>query len=278
MEGAACRPAMLYDPIHKLLCSFPRVIADLLRGYVGGNLVPRLDFKTLDPAPTEQVSDRLERKLSDSVWRVQCDDGQWVWVYVVVEFQSRPDPGMGLRMLAYVALQYLDLQRQRGSHERVPAVLGAVLYSGEEAWVEELDTRSRIALQPGSDVECMLPHLRFPVIHERREGRRKVPRGNAAGLMFRLWGLERQRELLELVAQVRIVAGGRSGPAIAGGIRVADRSGSDPGVFSGGVGDAVINEWRGGARKGPRGNVAGLMFRTVGAGAAACGRCADWLT
>ena len=27
---------MQHDAIHKLLCSFPRVIADILRGYLGG--------------------------------------------------------------------------------------------------------------------------------------------------------------------------------------------------------------------------------------------------
>ena len=47
----ACLPAMLHDPIHKLLCSFPRVIADILRGYARGKLgelVERLDLSTLE--------------------------------------------------------------------------------------------------------------------------------------------------------------------------------------------------------------------------------------
>ena len=203
---SACLPAMLHDPIHKLLCSFPRVIADILRGFARGKLgelVERLDLSTLEQVGAEHVSDRLQLRLSDAVWRVRRDDKRWVWVHFALEFQSRPDPGMSMRMLAYVALQYVDLQRKLGSGKLVPAVLGCVLYNGEDDWVERLETRSRIDLEPGSVVEEMLPRLQFPVIDERREGERKAPRGNAAWLMFRLWALETAEDLLELVGQLR---------------------------------------------------------------------------
>ena len=201
---------MLHDPIHKLLCSFPRVVADILRGYLGGQLVQQLDFRTLEQVASEHVSDTLQRRLSDTVWRLRRDDRRWVWVYLVLEFQSRPDPGMSLRMLVYVALQYLDLQRKLGSREPVPAVLGCVLYNGAEEWVGELETRARIALEKGTSVEQQLPRLKFPVIDERREGQRKGPRGNAAWLLFRLWGLQRGEELLDCVRQVRTWLGGEA--------------------------------------------------------------------
>ena len=199
---------MLHDPIHKLLCSYPRVIADILRGYVRGKLVKRLDLSTLEQVGAEHVGDGLQRRISDAVWRVRRDDRRWVWVYLVLEFQSRPDPGMSLRMLVYVALQYLDLQRKLGSGKLVPAVLGCVLYNGEDDWVEWLETRSRIDLELKSGVEEMLPRMKFPVIDERREGEGKAPRGNAAWLMFRLWALETAEDLLELVGQVRRWLGG----------------------------------------------------------------------
>lgn len=202
---------MLHDPIHKLLCSFPRVVADILRGYIGGKpreLVERLDFSTLEQVGAEHVGDRLQLRLSDAVWRVRRDDKRWVWVYLALEFQSRPDPGMSMRMLAYVALQYVDLQRKMGSGKLVPAVLGCVLYNGEDKWVDSLETRSRIDLEPKSGVEEMLPRMKFPVIDERREGQEKAPRGNVAWLMFRLWALETGKDLLELVGQVRRWLGG----------------------------------------------------------------------
>lgn len=45
--GAGRRgPHMHYDAIHKLLCSFPRVIADILRGYLGGKLLHAITTAT----------------------------------------------------------------------------------------------------------------------------------------------------------------------------------------------------------------------------------------
>ena len=202
-------PHMQHDAIHKLLCSFPRVIADILRGYLGGNLVGRLDFHTLQQVSAERVTQALKRRLNDSVWRVRCDDGTWVWVYLVLEFQSSPDPRMALRMLGYVAALYEELERLeefRGG--KVPAVLAVVLYNGEREWVGALDTRERIALAPGSDVEEMLPRMRFPVIDERRAGRRAAELGNVAGLMFQLWNLSSLEELAELVGRLRRWLGG----------------------------------------------------------------------
>ena len=202
-------PHMQHDAIHKLLCSFPRVIADILRGYLGGNLVGRLDFHTLQQVSAERVTQALKRRLNDSVWRVRCDDGTWVWVYLVLEFQSSPDPRMALRMLGYVAALYEELERLeefRGG--KVPAVLAVVLYNGDREWVGALDTRERIALAPGSDVEEMLPRMRFPVIDERRAGRRAAELGNVAGLMFQLWNLSSLEELAELVGRLRRWLGG----------------------------------------------------------------------
>ena len=91
--------SMQHYAIHKLLCSVPRVIADILRGYLGGNLGDRLDLRTLQQVSAERVTQVLKRRLNDAVWRVRCDDGTWVWVYLLLGFQSAPDRRMALRML-----------------------------------------------------------------------------------------------------------------------------------------------------------------------------------
>ena len=123
---------MRYDAIHRLLCSFLRAIAEILRGYLGRNPVSRLVFYTLEQVSSERVTRARQRRLNDAVWRVRCDDGNWVWVYLVPAFQSRPDPRMALRMLGYVAAPYEELEsmeRFRGG--KVPAALAVALYNGE---------------------------------------------------------------------------------------------------------------------------------------------------
>ncbi len=233
---------MQHDAIHKLLCCFPRVIADILQGYVRGDWVGRLDLGTLEQVPSERVSGALRRRLNDSVWRVRCDDGTWVWVYLMLEFQSSVDARMALRMLGYVAALYEELDRMEEFRDgKVPAVAAVVLYNGEAEWVRELDTRERIGLEPGSDLEEMLPRVKFPVIHERQAGRVAPGRGNVAGAMFRLWGLEGVEELADLVGQLRAWLPGEEDRALRDAFEVVIRKEVIPAYFEG----AAVREVRG---------------------------------
>ena len=201
-------PSMQQDTIHKLLCSFPRVIADILRGYLGGNLVDRLDFRTLQQVNAERVTQVLKGRLNDAGWRVRWDDGTWVWVYLLLERHSAPDRRMALRMLGYMAALYEELERMEEFRRgKVPVVLGVVLYNGERE-CETLDTRERIALEPGSDVEGMLPRMTFPVIDKRRAGQLPAELRNVAGMMFQLWDLSTLEDLAELAGRLRLLLGG----------------------------------------------------------------------
>ncbi|MEW6169645.1 MAG: Rpn family recombination-promoting nuclease/putative transposase [Pseudomonadota bacterium] len=43
------------------------------------------------------------------VWRVRLTDGSPLYIYLLLEFQSRSDPWMAVRLLAYVSLLYHGL-------------------------------------------------------------------------------------------------------------------------------------------------------------------------
>ena len=45
------------------------------------------------------------------VWWLKVGQ-QWVWVYLLLEFQSEPDPWMALRMMAYIGLLSQHLIRE----------------------------------------------------------------------------------------------------------------------------------------------------------------------
>ena len=146
---------------------------------------------------------------------------------------------MALRMLGYVAALYEELERMEEFRRgKLPTVLAVVLYNGEREWVETLDTRERSALEPGSDVEGMLPRMRFPVIDERRAGQLPAELWNVAGLKFQLWDLSTLEDLAELAGRLRLWLGGVEGAQPAGGVRDGARRRGDPGVLRGGLADA----------------------------------------
>ena len=54
------------------------------------------------------MSEELRPRADDVVWRVRWRE-HWVYVYLLLEFQSEVDPWMAVRLLVYVGLLYQDL-------------------------------------------------------------------------------------------------------------------------------------------------------------------------
>ena len=101
---------MDHDHSYKLLFSHPEMVADLLRGFVLEDWVKDLDFNTLERVSGGYVADDLREREDDIVWRVRFG-GEWLYVYLLIEFQSSVDHFMAVRVLAYLGLLYQDIIR-----------------------------------------------------------------------------------------------------------------------------------------------------------------------
>ena len=126
----------MHDAAYKGLFSCRRMVEDLLRGFVAPEWSDALDFSTLEKLPAEYVSDDLRRRHGDVVWRVRFRDETWLYLLVMLEFQSTADPYMAVRILVYTGLLYQDLIRRGavGDGGRLPPVLPVVLYNGRPRW------------------------------------------------------------------------------------------------------------------------------------------------
>ena len=87
-----------HDAACKLLFSFPAMVRDLLAGFFPREWVEELDLSTLERWPENPVSDDLRQRHQDRVWRVRCCD-RWLYVLVMLEFQSTIDHTMAVRIL-----------------------------------------------------------------------------------------------------------------------------------------------------------------------------------
>ena len=92
------------DPNYRLLFSHPKMVEDLLRGFIHEDWVARLDFGTLERVNGSFVSDDLKDRRNDVVWRLRWRGGgeDWFYLYLLLEFQSTPEPFMAVRLLVYV--------------------------------------------------------------------------------------------------------------------------------------------------------------------------------
>ena len=82
--------------------------ADRSRPY-GGSMDDPI-YSTLEKLSADHVGDRGQQRRGDAVWRVRFRDG-WLYLLILLEFQSRNDAVMALRMLEYTALLYGELNR-----------------------------------------------------------------------------------------------------------------------------------------------------------------------
>ncbi|MBN2525992.1 MAG: Rpn family recombination-promoting nuclease/putative transposase [Deltaproteobacteria bacterium] len=119
------------DGSYKRIFSEPRMVQDLLKGYIHQDWVKEADFSTLARVKSDHISDNWDQRFNDTVWKVKLRDS-WIYVCIMLEFQSRPDRFMPLRMMTYLGLLYEDIVRsgQLLQTGRLPPVLPVVLYNG----------------------------------------------------------------------------------------------------------------------------------------------------
>jgi predicted transposase/invertase (TIGR01784 family) len=179
---------MDHDNGYKALFSHPAMVADLIRGFVHEDWVQDLDFSTLEKVDSSYITPGLRGRHSDIVWRVRWGGVRWLYVYLLIEFQSTVDPFMALRVMVYVGLLYQHLLQQRQLPEsgKLPPVLPVVLYNGYAPWGAALDMADLVEDVPGG-LERYSPQLRYCLLDEGRiVASEAEPLRNLAAALFRL--------------------------------------------------------------------------------------------
>ncbi len=176
------------DPAYKRLFSRPRMVRDLLRGFAARNWSAELDLDSLTPLPASYVSHDLRQRHGDLVWRVRFKDDRWLYVVLLLEFQSAVDRSMAVRMLTYTALLYQKLISEGVLRERsgLPPVLPVVIYNGRRPWTAPVDVGELIASGRGAALARYQPSLRYFLVDEARVGGGDLPSGNLESALIAL--------------------------------------------------------------------------------------------
>ena len=157
-----------HDTGYKKLYSFPKMVEDLLVGFVGHDWVNELDFATLEKLNNSYVTDEFRERSDDIIWRVRFRK-RWLYVYLLIEFQSAVDHTMPVRLLSYIGALYQDLitSKKIRNPKKLPPVMPIVLYNGEPRWNAALTLEEMIEPIPESLAQYQ-PQLRYWLIDEGR--------------------------------------------------------------------------------------------------------------
>ena len=180
-----------HDPAYKQFFSNPEMVESLLRDFVPEDFVRELDFSTLEQCSGSYVTDDLRERHDDIVWRLRWN-GEFMYLYLLIEFQSSSDPWMAVRILAYTALLWQDLIKSGTIREgeALPPVFPMVIYNGRTPWTAARDVAELLAPVSGP-LERYQPRQHYFLLDESQVSEELLHGG---GLVAHLVRLERARE------------------------------------------------------------------------------------
>jgi hypothetical protein len=193
-----------HDPSYKLLFSHREMVADLIRGFVHEDWVRALDFDTLQRAREACVSHDLREREDDMIWRVRLGD-RWLYLYLLLEFQSSVDRFMAVRVLTYIGLLYQDLEAagEIPSGSPLPPVFPIVLYNGEARWWSKTDLAQLADPDLPVQLRYWQPRIRYLLLEERGLRDDDLPaQPNLAAALFRLEQSRSPEDLQRVLASL----------------------------------------------------------------------------
>ena len=192
-----------HDHAYKKLFSHPQMVEDLLRGFVKEDWVAQLDYHSLEKVSASYVSDDLREREDDLIWRVRWGSN-WVYVYLLLEFQSTVDHHMAVRLLTYLGLLYQGLieAKQLLENRKLPPVLPVVLYNGAGRWTAPVDSDDLIETLPGGLVRYQ-PRLHYLLLDEGRYREAELaPLKNLVAALFRLENSRTPEDIISVVGSL----------------------------------------------------------------------------
>jgi predicted transposase YdaD len=183
-----------HDLSYRLFFAHRRMIQDLLRDIVGERWVDLIDLDSGERVNASFVSPRHENRESDIIWKFRRKDGEEpVYIYILMEFQSRPDPSMPVRLMGYVSLFYQSLMANQpaAGWRKLPLVIPVVVYNGLEPWNVATDLGSLMGdLDPSAEI--YRPQLRYRLVDEASYSREEL--AALSSPVADLFWLERSRD------------------------------------------------------------------------------------
>ncbi len=209
-DSARRRRALTHDSGYKLLYAHVAMVRDLLTGFVPGDWVRCLDLSTLERCSGSYVTEDLRDRADDIIWRLRWGD-DWLYVYLLLEFQSTIDAWMAVRIQTYMGLLYQDLIRaeQLSARGRLPPVLPLVLYNGHQIWNAAETLECLIEPAPAVLTDYR-PQQSYLLLDEQRLA--KAEQAPTRNLSAALFSLEASRGAEEAIAIVRALVDWLKGP------------------------------------------------------------------
>jgi predicted transposase/invertase (TIGR01784 family) len=169
------------------LLDMPQNLRGLLK-LVAADLVDKLDFTQAERQNRSFIPDNLQKQEADLLYKVPFQRGRgFVWVYVLLEHQSRPDRTMDFRLLSYMVQVWegqVNAAKAARKSVQIYPILPLVFYTGKKKW-KQLPTLQTLMELP-TELEAFVPtwETLFLNLHE-TPAETLIQLGEAVALVLR---------------------------------------------------------------------------------------------
>ena len=181
-----------HDAFFRALLDEPGVAAALLREHLPAEVAALLAPDAPELLDAHFVAAHLRHSQADRLYRARALGGGEVYIYVLLEHKSAPDPEVGVQLLGYLAEIWRRLDRQRlerggavGSDR--PPIVPLVIYHGAREWAVPLSFGETVAADPA--LRRYLPDFTYALLDlgqvpDERLSSQRVARGGLRVLKY----------------------------------------------------------------------------------------------
>ena len=118
-----------HDSLFKEAFGNKAVMQDLLQSKLPTPLAAKIQWPTLQQAPTNLLGKNLTQKYADLLYSAQLKTQEKIYLYFLVEQQLRQDKHMPLRLLEVMV--NIARHHTKQGHPKLPTLIPMVLYNGK---------------------------------------------------------------------------------------------------------------------------------------------------
>ena len=135
--------------------------------------------------PASFVTRALDQRHADMLWRVRTVGDRWLYILILLEFQSTVDRRMAVRMMAYTIAIWERLDPDDlGPGGEYPFVLPVVVYNGGRRWTAATDVSDLLAPVP-TELLGYRPRHRYLLVEIQTKDTARLPPDNVLAMIAR---------------------------------------------------------------------------------------------
>lgn len=131
-----------HDQFFRTAMADPRVAGDFLKAWLPKELCTRINFERLEMQPRSYINEIRQESEVDVLFRSSIEDKE-VYLYFLLEHQSKPDPLMSFRLLKYLC-NIMDDHLKTHNTQKLPLIYPLVVYHGKRRYPFSTDLRDLV--------------------------------------------------------------------------------------------------------------------------------------